>query len=51
MSTWMLAIVSVLYFSTGLEKLLVNGSWYWFGFWTSYAVANLCWIGATRAIH
>ena len=44
----MLAVVSTLYFFTGLEKLIEQGSWPWFGFWTSYAVANICWIMATK---
>lgn len=49
MSTWMLLIVSTLYFATGIDKLINTGSWPWFGFWTSYAIANLCWIAATNS--
>ena len=48
MSTWMLLIVSALYLATGVEKGLTESVW-WFGFWTSYASANICWIMATKA--
>ena len=49
MSTWMLLTVSALYFATGLEKLF-EGSLPWFGFWSAYAIANICWLIATKGM-
>ncbi len=47
MSTWTLLVVSTLYFMTGIQQAMVGSPW-WFGFWTSYAVANICWIMAAK---
>jgi len=47
MNATLLLIVSVLYLAQGVYSGLTINPW-WFGFWSAYAFANICWIMAPK---